>query len=359
MPVIDKGPVINATNCCEDAKNYFPEYITSNKEVRCGYLKYGWFKCIEWVLRFFVFVFLTPRISKVGNLNREEVEKVYNREAKTYNLKHGLTTCGQDAVYRRAAGYVVLNFLQKKNKDAVVLDLCTGTGLAIKETIKVLSLWAKKIKIIGLDFNDKMLYVAKKNPNLASSKTNGSVVTFVKGDVTDMVEKPSTGEYDDLTRFSPKSFDVITQVFGIGAIKNPLKNLEQVLQLLVEKGQYYMADMHKPILSLCGKWFFLAWMKMPKLELFLYKKGTIPLVLGRLWGWRDTAALFYLIRLITIYDESADKYFGFETVFFKTESKRWWWSLPIMPVAEILVEKVEISKEEAKKRKDILSKCIF
>jgi hypothetical protein len=49
---------------------------------------------------------------------------------------------------------------------------------------------------------------------------------------------------------------------------------------------------------------------------------------------------------------------GLEVKYFEQESQRWWFSLPLMPTAKIVVEKVEISEDVAKKRETILGACI-
>jgi hypothetical protein len=92
------------------------------------------------------------------------------------------------------------------------------------------------------------------------------------------------------------------------------------------------------------------------MEMVVYEDSTLPVVLNRLWGWRDTTLCFYLLPLAT-YCDDAGKYWGFEVKTFEQESQRWWFALPLMPVAKIVVEKVEISKEVAKKREEILAAC--
>ena len=358
MECFDKRPVIEVAGEAKEFKEFFPEYVTNSNKLTCGVPKFLWFRFLEYLFKFFILIFLRPRIPSVGNLGKSEVEKVYNAEAGTYKAKHHLTTRGQDTFFRRTAGYIVLNYMTNNNKNVEVLDLCTGTGLTVTGIWDVLLRWRKRIKIVGLDYNARMLAAARSYFDLIPSLPSDIDISFVRGDATDMVADDVRAE-TEFVKFQSGSIDCATQVFGIGAIEHPLDTLREVLRLLHENGHYYMADMHKPIFELCGEWPFFGWLKMPKLELFLYENCTIPLVLKRLWAWRDTTAVFYLIRLMSVFDPEVNKYYGFKVIFFRAESKRWWLSFPFMPVAEILVEKVEISEQEATRRKSLLLQCKF
>lgn len=334
----------------EELYCYFPEYILHPISLTYGIIKYCLFKIIQLILRFGIRVFLLPRRGKVGKLDSAEVEAVYNREAKTYNRKHHWTTFGMDISWRRKMAFFAVEIVRKRKEPIYILDLCTGTGLTIKEIVKLLSLWKRQADIIGLDYNSQMLAIAEDSV-LGNENIN---IRFVRGDVTNMVSGGQ--EYPGFTYFPPSSFDIITQMCGIGGVAEPLKVFEQVLRLLKKGGQFFMVDMHKPVPEILGEWPLLGvFCKMPVLEAVTYEQTTIPLALKRLWGWRDTTALFYLLPLVMYQD--GEEYYGFEIVSRRYESLRWWFGLPVMPVGEIIVKKVKIDKEIFSKRRVILDAC--
>jgi len=290
----------------------------------------------------------------VGDLNIDEIKEVYDIEAVSYDRKHHLTTRGMDTVWRRMAGWCATTVGRNNNRALNVLDLCTGTGLMIKEMISIFKEWGITGNIIGLDYNLNMLSLAKSQ----SIFSDDIKLSFVRGNAMDLVVNNRSPK-DDLIRFEPNTFDVVTQMCGIGGIIEPLKNFEDVLQILKPGGWYFVSDMHRPIPEQPGEWpFLLKWCRFPLFEAVTYEQTTIPLALNRLWGWRDTTLDFYLLPLTTWKDDE-DKNWGFKVISFNQESQRWWFGLPIMPIGKIIVEKVEITSELAKTRRIILKACSF
>lgn len=322
-------------------QDYVPLYL-ENYTMDHGQPIPLWFKFVQFWLRLLVKIFLQPRKGPVGDLNIHEVEGVYNREALTYDIKHHLTTHGMDLMWRRWAGWGIVNIGRDKKGQISVLDLCTGTGLAIKEMAILLSEWGIKCFITGLDYNVKMLNVARSR----NIKHKDIDISYVRGDAMNLVQdvQPPT----EIKQFTPNSFDAVTQVFGIGGIDSPSNVFKNVLQILKPGGQFFLTDMHHPITSQPGEWpFMLKWFSSPRFEALVYREITLPLVLNRLWGWRDTTLNFYLLPLITYIDEEGIKW-GFKVVVFEYEAQRWWFNLPIMPIAKIVVEKVRIDDNDFK-----------
>ena len=324
----------------KELERYFPGYILNPEKLRYGWLKHFGLLTIRWFLTIIVKLFLSPR-SSAGSLDQSEIDEVYTREARTYNRKHHLTTCGMDLVWRRAAGWFVSAIGRSRQSRLKILDICTGTGLTVKELHSILQEWNVDAELIGLDYNEHMLAVARNGAMPKSDQIN-----FVRGDAMNL-----SGSFD------PDSFDVATQVFGIGGIPEPLKVFSGVLRILKPGGQFLMIDMHKPIPEQPGEWpFFLKWCRFPVMEMVVYEDSTLPVVLNRLWGWRDTTLCFYLLPLAT-YRDNDGRYWGFEVRYFEQESQRWWFALPLMPIAKIVVEKVGISEGIARKREAILNAC--
>lgn len=321
-----------------EVEKYFPRYIISPTILQYGWLKRIGLLMVQWFLKTMVNIFLKPRHS-AGSLEQSEIDEIYTREADTYDRKHHLTTHGMDLVWRRMAGWFT-ETIARNSKDSIrIIDLCTGTGLTVKEIFSVLKEWAIDADITGLDYNAKMLTVARKNvPN--------DKIKFIQGDATEL-----------LKTFALNSTDAITQVFGIGGISEPLKVFEGILQILKPGGQFLMIDMHKPIPEQPGEWpLFLRWYRFPILEMTTYEEATLPIVLNRLWGWRDTTLCFYFLPLVAYKDESG-KYWGFSVEMQEQESQKWWFGLPLIPIAKIIVKKIEIDEVTARTRRIILNSC--
>lgn len=347
MPFIVQTPIINTADEQRRKKieNYLPGYITQIQRIHCNKFSYYFLRVMQYCIQGFIKLILRPRTDPVGDLDIHEVEDVYNREAKTYDFKHHMTTRGMDTVWRRFAAWCAISYKLNNQNSIKLLDLCTGTGLTIQEMIPLFELWNMKAKIYGLDYNARMLSVAKKR-NLSGKNID---VHFVRGDAMNLVKTNKETASLELIKFDPNSFEVITQMFGIGGIAEPVLVFEDVLQLLKPGGRYFLIDMHQPIINQPGELpIGIKWCKSPALEVMTYQETTIPLALHRLWGWRDTTLDFYLLPLITSIENG--HYWGFKIINFEVESQRWWFGLPVMPVGKIIVEKSEISQEERLER---------
>lgn len=333
----------------EELGAYFPRYLREPPALDCGSIMYAWLRFVQLLIQTSIKLFLRPRSDSVGKLDIKEVEQVYDREAATYDVKHHLTTHGMDTTWRRLASWSVATLGRNNSGPIAVLDLCTGTGLTIREMATLLSDWGISGSVTGLDYNAKMLDIA--------SSRNGSYrgidVSFVRGDAMNLARQDQP--VDGLEQFESDSFNAVTQMFGVGGISDPLLVFQGVLQILKPGGQFFLIDMHQPIANQPGEWpFLLKWFRFTRLEAMTYEETTIPLALNRLWGWRDTTLDFYLLPLITWQDTDGLRW-GFKVINFEVESQRWWLGLPIMPVGKIIVEKVTIDEQEFAKRQKILS----
>ncbi len=322
---VDRTRLSDAGVSVEECGVYFPRYLRETPVLECSSWRWFWLQLIQLLLRSLVKIFLRPRKGPVEDLNIHEVEKVYDREAATYDAKHHLTTHGMDTTWRRLASWSVATIGRNNGGSVSVLDLCTGTGLTIKEMAKLLSDWGISGSVVGLDYNAKML-------DIASSRNggyDGIDVSFVRGDAMNL-SRNEQASANGMKQFNPDSFDAVTQMFGIGGISDPLAVFQGVIQILKSGGQFFLIDMHQPIASQPGEWpFLLKWFRFPNFEAIAYNHSTIPLVLNRLWGWRDTTLDFYLLPLI-VFKDSTGKSWGFKVVNFETESQRWWLGLPLI-----------------------------
>lgn len=338
----------------DSIEKYFPKYLLhpNYASYKYNFVKSIFFNLTRIFLVVLVKIFLRPGKPVSHILGLKEVDDIYRKEADTYNKKHHLTTRGMDLNWRKNMGWHIAFSSLGKSESILILDLCTGTGLTVQEISKILEECSLKSDIVGLDFSIDMLRKAE----IILPSSNNHVVNFVRGDAMDLVLHSNKPD-DELVKFDYNTFDFVTQMFGVGGILDPVKEFNGVIRILKPNGQFFIIDMHRPIPNLPGEWpLLLKWLRFPLFESYVYETTTIPLVLNRLWGWRDTTLCFYILPLITYKDEN-DKFWGFKTVYFEQESQRWWFALPFMPVAKMIVEKVQITENEAIKRGVILKSC--
>src|SRR3989344_109122 len=333
------------------ARDLLPGYLVEKLEVECGPLSRACFYLLQLPLRLFVWVALRPRAEQPGNLEQAEVDRVYTARAKTYDRTHHITTRGQDTAWRRFAAWVVVTLPQPV---ITVLDLCTGTGLTVKELARLLYLHGKRAQITGLDYNQSMLACANQAFGCASGTEgtqNGCEVRFVRGDATAFCSRHADDR--SFAVLLPSSVDAVTQVFGIGGVADPVAVFDEALAVLRENGRYILVDMHRPIPELSGEYPLPgAWVKTSQFEAYTYLNTTVPLVLARLWAWRDTTLDFYIAPFMVL--RESGQWYGFRIITRTVESERWWFGLPVMPVCRLVLEKVRITEDEYRSRHAIL-----
>jgi ubiquinone/menaquinone biosynthesis C-methylase UbiE len=322
--------------------NRIPDFLSKPLEVRAGTAKRIWFNLVSFLLRLFIWIAFRPQLASSGAPNQQEVDAVYTRHAARYDRTHRIATRGQDLNWRRSAGWALA---LDSSSSPYVLDLCTGTGLTILEMGRVLTEHARGATFVGLDYNQSMLAAAKSRFSADPAAGSTSKISFVRGDATNMTAGRGQDIASDFVKLQPVSFDFVSQIFGIGGISSPRSVFDNVLRLLKEGGRYYLVDMHRPISSLSGEVPMLGrWIKTPQLEIYIFMHATVPLMLQRLWAWRDTTVDFYVAPLACY--EKAGKYYGFRILNRVVETERWWFSLPLMPVCKLLLEKVQIDGAE-------------
>lgn len=249
--MLNEKPIIQSNLDQKELIKHFPRYAFNPTPLPYGGLKRAWIGTVINLMKLVTWIILNPRKTPVGNLDKEEVSGVYRREWETYNRKHHLTTRGMDLLWRRWAGWAIASMRRNFFGKIKILDLCTGTGLAIDGIISILKEWGIKAEIVGLDYCEQMLSVAR---SFVKPDDGNFSVQFMHGDATDL-------------KFKANSLDFIMQIFGIGGIDKLLKEFYGVLKILKPGGRFIMADIHQPIPELPGEWpFFFKWLKMPIFE---------------------------------------------------------------------------------------------
>jgi demethylmenaquinone methyltransferase/2-methoxy-6-polyprenyl-1,4-benzoquinol methylase len=148
----------------------------------------------------------------------DAVREMFGSIAPRYDLANHLLSCGCDFIWRKRAAEIVAGW----NPNAIV-DLATGTGdlaLALERALP-------KSEIIGADFSEEMLAVAK-------AKGVRRVVT------ADALALP----------FADRSFDCLTIAFGLRNIQDWDLALREMARVLSANGNLLVMEFSLPSMSI-------------------------------------------------------------------------------------------------------------
>jgi demethylmenaquinone methyltransferase / 2-methoxy-6-polyprenyl-1,4-benzoquinol methylase len=162
-------------------------------------------------------------MSSAGRLAEPQVEAMFDRIASVYDLVNGVMTVGLDQRWRERA-------VDLSNSPAKALDVATGTGdLAI-------ALKARGADVVGVDFSEKMLDVARQKAAGIEFRTGNALALDFPDD-----------EFDAATvGFGARNFDDLDR--GLAEMARVVKPGGRVVVLEITTPQ-------KPPLS----WFFRVW----------------------------------------------------------------------------------------------------
>lgn len=354
-------------------KNEFGDFqpilasIAQSRNVKGGVGRFE--RCCIQVMLFFISNYVRfrlgirgPRHSEVDRTQR--IDEVYSKLAAQYEEKHRRSTNGRDIWWRREAGFDVawfLNAQRRADAEALpsLLDIGTGIGLSIEEMLRVFRLAGTSVRAIGIDFNETILVQAKETI-LPRIRRDGLVlkgcreVEFIQADATcllGVLKELQPG----LVSFDVNSIACTTNIFAIGGIVDPLASFEQQLAILEPGGLCVMLDVHRPLSELVGRWPLSYRKSWPAFEQFAWDEVTVPLVLRELWAWEDPTLHFYTLPLVTHFDPMSQIYYGFAVLSHQIRTEPWWFGMPVMTIAKILVKKVQISRHQSEKRIAALS----
>lgn len=271
----------------------------------------------------------------------EDIQKLYSSEAKEYKLKHHITTAFKDTIIRKESAQEVKNYLENipGSNELKIIDIATGIGLTLEELDKTIT--DRNIKLYGIDYTEAML----KKGEARLLKKGGRII-LKKGNAMQLAGEREGYSENGFYRFEKNSIDCATIVFGIGGIEYPEKCFEELLKILKTNGAVIMADIHAPSLKkedVSGLFFGL---RSPAFIQQSWEKITKPIVLKKLWGWKDPTVSFHQLPLSIYFDEKENKYYGFKIIKQETKNLKWWLNLPVMPIAKIIAQKIEIPRAE-------------
>ncbi len=148
--------------------------------------------------------------------------KSLEKKAEKYDKGIKILTLGRLPKIKQ---YIVDNYLKK---DDILLDVGMGTGTFAISCAK------KGLNVVGIDFSEKMLDIARKN--------------IEKEDLTETIEivKMPVIELDE--KFADNSFDKVTAILVFSELyfKEQEFCLNQIFRILKENGEFILIDEVKP-----------------------------------------------------------------------------------------------------------------
>jgi demethylmenaquinone methyltransferase/2-methoxy-6-polyprenyl-1,4-benzoquinol methylase len=196
-----------------------------------------------------------------------KVREMFTQIAPSYDTTNHILSLQLDRLWRARTAKQLRSILQRE--DALVLDLCCGTGdlaLALRK--------AGKARIIGADFARTMLVRARAKSILGSSHSGMPAPPPLPLAEADALRLP----------FADSSFDLVTSAFGFRNLANYEAGLREIQRVLKPGGTIAILEFTEPPDGLLGdiyRWYFC---------------NVLPRIGGFLSG--DSAAYTYLPKSV-------------------------------------------------------------
>ena len=172
----------------------------------------------------------------------KKVREMFTQIAPRYDLLNHLLSLQLDRLWRARAAKMLSPILTRP--DALVLDLCCGTG-----DLGFALAHAGNARIIGADFAHTMLVRAmEKNASLSNSSGGNSSVAMPFFEA-DALRLP----------FAHASFDLVTSAFGFRNLANYEAGLREINRVLKPGGTIAILEFTEPPQGLLGdlyRWYF-------------------------------------------------------------------------------------------------------
>jgi demethylmenaquinone methyltransferase / 2-methoxy-6-polyprenyl-1,4-benzoquinol methylase len=158
-----------------------------------------------------------------------QVREMFTRIAPRYDLLNHLLSAQMDRLWRARTAKELQPILQRS--DALVLDLCCGTGdLAFALQRKA------KARVLGADFSHTMLVRARQKA-LAIDHTGP--IAFLEADALHLP-------------FANDSFDLLATAFGFRNLANYQDGLREILRVLKPSGMLAILEFAEPPKGILG-----------------------------------------------------------------------------------------------------------
>jgi demethylmenaquinone methyltransferase / 2-methoxy-6-polyprenyl-1,4-benzoquinol methylase len=191
-----------------------------------------------------------------------KVREMFTRIAPRYDLLNHLLSAQMDKRWRARTSRELRPILDRA--DAVVLDLCCGTG----DLTFALARDAKA-RIVGADFSHTMLVRANEKNVLQGTKKRS--IPFLEGDALHLP-------------FANGSFDLVTTAFGFRNLANYEAGLREIFRILKPGGTLGILEFTEPAPGVVGQLYR------------FYCQKILPKIGGFVSG--DAAAYAYLPRSV-------------------------------------------------------------
>lgn len=191
-----------------------------------------------------------------------KVREMFTRIAPRYDLLNHLLSAQMDKRWRARTSRELRPILDRA--DAVVLDLCCGTG----DLTFALARDAKA-RIVGADFSHTMLVRANEKNMLQGAEKRG--IPFLEADALQLP-------------FADGSFDLVTTAFGFRNLANYEAGLREIFRILKPGGTLGILEFTEPGPGLIGQLYR------------FYCQKILPKVGGLISG--DAAAYAYLPKSV-------------------------------------------------------------
>lgn len=143
--------------------------------------------------------------------NPQKIEEMFDNISDSYNRNNNIISLGFHNLVKKRA----LKLLEIKN-NSKILDLFCGTGDIVSLFLKT----HKNLKIIGVDFSENMLKIAKNRSPQSE---------FIKADCTNLP-------------FEENCFDIITMSFGLRNVQNRKRAIIESYRILKPEGELLHLD---------------------------------------------------------------------------------------------------------------------
>ena len=161
------------------------------------------------------------------------VQETFNSIASNYDLMNKLMTFGLDKSWRRLA--VKRSELKEGGTG---LDVCCGTGMLTMEQARAAG---PAGRIIGLDFSENMIAVARQNIRDFEFKDS---IQFIQGDAMDLP-------------FENNVFDCVTVGWGLRNVPDILKTVQEMARVVKPGGKVISLDMAQPTAPVFREFYWL------------------------------------------------------------------------------------------------------
>lgn len=183
-----------------------------------------------------------PEGAKTEAEASKKIREMFTQIAPRYDLLNHLLSFELDRLWRARAAKLLRPIQERR--DAVVLDLCCGTG-----DLAFALAHAGKARILGADFAHTMLVRARAKSADVSAADGSAPATRMPFFEADALRLP----------FADASFDLVTSAFGFRNLANYEAGLREIYRVLKPGGTIAILEFAEPPEGFLGslyRWYF-------------------------------------------------------------------------------------------------------